>query len=194
MKQALKGGKGDKLHPRDVDPNQLAMGIKVELEHTKDRKVAREIAMDHLAEDPRYYSKLKKVHHESIRGRMLSLLDEGSMRQTKMTVASVYKAEKKRKGSLAPHDKDRARTVMQNIVKKEKTAEEMAKEKAQKALNKKTKLVKAFKQKLNDGKARARMRKYSSPQAIHQSSVRGARERRDARRAEVSAAAAKKAV
>jgi len=57
----LKGGIGDKLKPEDVDPKQLAMGIKVELEHTKNRKIATEIALDHLSEDPRYYSKLKTI-------------------------------------------------------------------------------------------------------------------------------------
>jgi predicted ABC-type ATPase len=60
----LPGGKGDKLKPEDVDPEQLKMGIEVELEHTNDRQVAREIALDHLAEDPRYYTKLKQVHVE----------------------------------------------------------------------------------------------------------------------------------
>lgn len=35
-------------------------GTKVEMEHTKDKKVAREIAMDHIAEKPDYYKKLKK--------------------------------------------------------------------------------------------------------------------------------------
>lgn len=40
---------------------QLQKGIKVELEHTNDEKVAKEIAMDHLFEDPNYYDKLKKI-------------------------------------------------------------------------------------------------------------------------------------
>jgi hypothetical protein len=40
---------------------QLSMGMKVEMEHTKDKTKAKEIAMDHLYEDPKYYSKLKKV-------------------------------------------------------------------------------------------------------------------------------------
>jgi hypothetical protein len=40
---------------------QLQKGIKVELEHTNDDKVAKEIAMDHLFEDPNYYDKLKKI-------------------------------------------------------------------------------------------------------------------------------------
>lgn len=41
--------------------SELIKGIKVELEHTDDEKVAKEIAMDHLYEDPHYYSKLKKM-------------------------------------------------------------------------------------------------------------------------------------
>lgn len=60
----LPGGKGDKAEPSDFDPHELKMGIEVEMEHTKSRKIAREIAMDHLSEDPRYYTKLKKVHKE----------------------------------------------------------------------------------------------------------------------------------
>jgi len=40
---------------------QLDMGIKSEMEHTKDKSKAKEIAMDHLSEDPNYYTKLKKI-------------------------------------------------------------------------------------------------------------------------------------
>jgi hypothetical protein len=43
---------------------QLNKGIKVEMEHTDTKKIAREIAMDHLAEDPNYYNKLAKIHRE----------------------------------------------------------------------------------------------------------------------------------
>ncbi len=66
MKQQIKGGKGDKLNPKDVDQNQLQMGIKIEKEHTKDPQLAKEIALDHLAEDPKYYTKLKtaKLEHK----------------------------------------------------------------------------------------------------------------------------------
>lgn len=60
----LPGGKGDTLKPKDVDSVQLRMGIEVEMEHTKDRRLAREIALDHLAEDPKYYTKLKRVHRD----------------------------------------------------------------------------------------------------------------------------------
>lgn len=43
---------------------QLDIGIKVEKEHTSHEDVAREIALDHLAERPNYYQRLKKVEGE----------------------------------------------------------------------------------------------------------------------------------
>lgn len=56
----VKGGRGDKLKPSDVDQNELKMGISHEMEHTKDKQIAQEIALDHLSEDPKYYTNLKK--------------------------------------------------------------------------------------------------------------------------------------
>jgi hypothetical protein len=55
----LAGGKGDTKDISDFDAKQVEMGLKVEMEHTKDREVAQEIVADHLSEDPSYYSKLK---------------------------------------------------------------------------------------------------------------------------------------
>lgn len=72
----IAGGVGDNSKPSDFDPKQLAMGIDVELEHTNSRAIAREIAIDHLREDPRYYSKLKKIHSESRTLRALSGVTE----------------------------------------------------------------------------------------------------------------------
>lgn len=46
---------------------QLEKGIKVELEHTSDKSIAKEIAMDHLFEDPKYYDKLEKIETNEIR-------------------------------------------------------------------------------------------------------------------------------
>jgi hypothetical protein len=40
---------------------QLKIGIKVEQEHTTNPEIAREIALDHLWEDPKYYTKLTKM-------------------------------------------------------------------------------------------------------------------------------------
>lgn len=60
-KEKLKGGAGDNRPDSEFDAEQLEIGIKHELEHTKDRKIAKEIAKDHLTEDPNYYKKLKKI-------------------------------------------------------------------------------------------------------------------------------------
>lgn len=43
---------------------ELEKGMKVEMEHTSDPKVAKEIALDHLFEDPRYYTKLLRANLE----------------------------------------------------------------------------------------------------------------------------------
>lgn len=42
----------------DVDPAELARGIAVEMEHTSDPALAREIAIDHLIELRDYYTRL----------------------------------------------------------------------------------------------------------------------------------------
>ena len=46
-----------------IDPKELELGIQEELkdEHTTDLAEAEKIARDHLAEDPEYYTKLKKA-------------------------------------------------------------------------------------------------------------------------------------
>jgi hypothetical protein len=66
MKKAekLEGGAGDNRPDSDFDPEQLNAGIKVELEHTKDRAVAKEVAKDHLTESADYYKKLKVMESD----------------------------------------------------------------------------------------------------------------------------------
>jgi len=52
--------------PRDqYDPIELFKGTQVEMEHTTDRSVAEIITMNHLDEDPEYYTKLKKVEQDN---------------------------------------------------------------------------------------------------------------------------------
>jgi hypothetical protein len=53
------------LHPNAIHPQELRMGIKVELEHTDDLDKAKKIALDHLAENPFYYTALKLAGVES---------------------------------------------------------------------------------------------------------------------------------
>jgi hypothetical protein len=59
--EKLIGGAGDNRPDNDFNRKDLEDGIKHEMEHTKDRSVAKEIAKDHLTEDPNYYKKLKKI-------------------------------------------------------------------------------------------------------------------------------------
>jgi len=79
MNESLKGGKADNMTLLDIAKKfnkkgyydmddmlkslkkELHLGMKVELEHSKSRAMAKEIAMDHLSENPSYYTKLKKA-------------------------------------------------------------------------------------------------------------------------------------
>jgi hypothetical protein len=61
VSEKIPGGLSDGKNPEDFDPKSLAEGTKVEMEHTSDPEIAKEIAMDHLTEDPRYYEKLKTI-------------------------------------------------------------------------------------------------------------------------------------
>lgn len=54
--------------------SQLKKGIKVESEHTTDKKLAEKIAKDHLVENPNYYKILEKVGLEN--GGQLNLMSE----------------------------------------------------------------------------------------------------------------------
>jgi hypothetical protein len=47
-----------------IDPKQLRMGIKVEMEHTDCPLISERIALDHLVEFPDYYSRLEKMEQE----------------------------------------------------------------------------------------------------------------------------------
>jgi hypothetical protein len=62
--ETLPGGESDGMGDDAFDPAELAKGIKVEMEHTQDANQAKEIAKDHLTEDPEYYQKLEKMEKE----------------------------------------------------------------------------------------------------------------------------------
>lgn len=57
--QQMDGG----LQLSDFDPDALAEGQVVEVEHGAHPQIATEAAMDHLVEDPQYYQKLSIVEH-----------------------------------------------------------------------------------------------------------------------------------
>jgi hypothetical protein len=61
----LKGGMGQHMDPSKIDPKILAMGIKVELEHTKNKCAAMWISLDHYAEHGSgYYPALAKMERK----------------------------------------------------------------------------------------------------------------------------------
>jgi hypothetical protein len=82
--EKLKGGKSDEMTLKDIAKKhdkkgyyhidnmidtlkkELNKGIKVEMEHTDNKQNAKEIAMDHLYEDPNYYTKLKKIETKEV--------------------------------------------------------------------------------------------------------------------------------
>jgi len=61
--KALVMGEKDTRQDMDYDPYWLAQGIAVEMEHTKDPEIAKEIAKDHLDEFPDYYQALKRMEN-----------------------------------------------------------------------------------------------------------------------------------
>jgi hypothetical protein len=65
-KDKIKGGKADKKKPSDFNAKALKDGTKHEKEHTSDKSIAKEIAMDHLVEDKKYYKKLKAIEKKDM--------------------------------------------------------------------------------------------------------------------------------
>jgi hypothetical protein len=57
----IPGGLAEGKKPEDFNPKSIAQGVKVELEHTDDKAMAKEIAMDHLTENKNYYDELAKM-------------------------------------------------------------------------------------------------------------------------------------
>jgi len=51
------------VSPEDIRA-QFEMGVEEEMEHAQEEEIAQEIALDHLAEDPEYYSKLDDANLE----------------------------------------------------------------------------------------------------------------------------------
>jgi hypothetical protein len=54
--ELISGGKGEGKSPLEFAPDQIKKGMKVEMEHTDDPMLSLEIALDHLTEDPEYYT------------------------------------------------------------------------------------------------------------------------------------------
>ncbi len=113
VEDILPGGKGDGKTDDDFDAEQVEMGMKVEMEHTSDPAIAHEIVMDHLAENPAYYSKLKKAgladeltKAESIVARLDAAIGEGTDEDFTQSFDDSDEAEERAKHLSATSDVD----------------------------------------------------------------------------------------
>jgi hypothetical protein len=66
QKDLLPGGEADNLPDREFSTKDLAEGALHEHEHTRNDQIAKEIAKDHLHEDPAYYEKVKMIEKDAM--------------------------------------------------------------------------------------------------------------------------------
>ncbi len=73
------------------------IGVKVEMEHTNSIDIAKEIAKDHLAEDPNYYQKLKTIEpiKETFNNRKKKLL-ESILKEQEENIEDIIEIVRKR--------------------------------------------------------------------------------------------------
>jgi len=64
--EIVDGGKADGMSDDRFTDKQLRMGVTIEREHTKDPRLAKEIAKDHLVEDKNYYTHLKTMEDKYV--------------------------------------------------------------------------------------------------------------------------------
>jgi hypothetical protein len=95
--EQLNEGKGKELHPNAIHPGELRMGIRVEMEHTDDMDKAKKIALDHLAENPFYYTALKLSGIESPSAPKVKAPKEVKTKKAKDATELVDKANQMQK-------------------------------------------------------------------------------------------------
>jgi hypothetical protein len=83
---------------KDKIDAEVHKGVEAEMEHTDDEEIAHEIAMDHVYEDPEYYTKLDTIEEESIykifQEELAAVLDEKKKKRK-----SKKKKKKKKAGT-----------------------------------------------------------------------------------------------
>ena len=109
--ESLNEAKKEKVDANHVHPQELSMGIKVEMEHIDDPEKAKKIALDHLAENPFYYTQLK-----------LSGVD------TKITPSKEKKAIAKKKDETGLVDKANQMKPVKGVEKAKASANKANKE------------------------------------------------------------------
>jgi hypothetical protein len=112
-KDLLPGGEADNVPDREFPRAALAKGQKHEHEHTDNDQIAKEIAKDHLSEDPRYYEKVEQI--------------ESATKPEKTSTDSVYAQQFKNLLNFRqPIVYDHNKPVYQNVVDHLRKAQERA--------------------------------------------------------------------
>jgi hypothetical protein len=101
-------GKSKNRPDSDFDPEQLKMGTAVEMEHGLGKEAAKEIAKDHLAELPDYYTRLKKMEaKKSLDHRLVVLVKAKYLSRKKVNGKWVYKYK-----NPIPHSGARSESIL----------------------------------------------------------------------------------
>lgn len=118
----MKGGKGDKLDADHVNYHEFTKGWKHELEHTDDIDKAKEIALDHLAEDPNYYTRLDMIEYQAEKSKKKTAskkTKEGAMVDSENQMTSVDKKKVKSnvKAGLGKQEKAKSKNAGAKVMK-----------------------------------------------------------------------------
>lgn len=89
-KELIPYGRAKGMKPSDFDPKQIEKGKEIELEHTNNPNLAREIAMDHLTEIPDYYTHLEEMEQKAKK-------DTPKIKQASVRVAYRFLVSKEKK-------------------------------------------------------------------------------------------------
>lgn len=112
------GGLADNSNPSDFDIDQLIKGVKIELEHTKDLKIALKISMDHLQEFPKYYDYLIDMENKIKK----ELKENVTMRSIREYLEECTKGDAMKPGKMKSKEekKNRVKNIFKKIKDKEK--------------------------------------------------------------------------
>ena len=112
--EQLNEGKGKELHPNAIHPGELRMGIRVEMEHTDNIDKAKKIALDHLAENPFYYTALKLAGVESPSAPKVKAPKEVKEKKAKDATDLVDKANQMQKVKM-PKKVEEKKKIKENV-------------------------------------------------------------------------------
>ena len=114
-KQKIKGGKGSKLTPDQVNYYEFTKGWKHELEHTDDIDTAKKIALDHLAEDPNYYTRLDMIEYQAKKKNRTDLPKEIKKGQVKDDDNQMEKVKKIMSSKSGQHKSEKIEDPKKNV-------------------------------------------------------------------------------